>query len=205
MRKIEGRRALEVVAERLLDHDASERPVGLARETGVAETVDDDRELRRRDAEVVEDVAGRPRAGLGLLETARERGVGGRVVEVAGDPVQQRREALPLGVRDGRSGERLAPRPHLRAVALVAAGVASADADQRETSGQETPEIEVVERRDELAAGEIALSAEDHHRARAGDAVHPQLVAQRVRRHQRAPRAARTAAAASRNATLATG
>ena len=93
-----------------------------------------------------------------------------RIVKVAPHVAQSLGESLPgiLGDRGARAGgDRLA---HLFAELLVAP-IAMRDPDHREALGEGLTDGQVIERRHELARGEIAADAEDDHRRRGDDAV----------------------------------
>ena len=93
-----------------------------------------------------------------------------RIGKVAPHVAQSLGESLPgiLGDRGARAGgDRLA---HLFAELLIAP-IAVRDPDDREALGEGLTDGQVIERRHQLARGEIAADAEDDHRRRGDDAV----------------------------------
>ena len=84
-------RRREVVAERLLDDEARPAAVVLP----LAERVDDRRERRRRDGEVVDAVAAEVVLGVELVDEREELVLAALVGEVGRDPVELRGELVP--------------------------------------------------------------------------------------------------------------
>ena len=182
--------AFEVAAERLFDDDPHPAPVlavlvgragGAALlQPGGAEALDDHREQTGRSGQVEDPVAAGALGAVELGQRVGETPVALRVVELALYVVHVA-EHVVAGARLGRAGaeeavDGLVGQPmHL----LVAQRLAPV-ADQREAARQDVVAGQVVERRDELATGEIAGHAEQHDDARLGP------VAERQRRRQRA-------------------
>ena len=108
--------------------------------------------------------------GVDLAQPLAQPAVRFRIGKVALHVAQSLGESLPgiLGDRGARAGgDRLA---HLFAELLVAP-IAMRDPDDREALGEGLTDGQVIERRHELARGEIAADAEDDHRRRSDDAV----------------------------------
>ena len=163
---------VEVLAEGLLDDDLAlevgAEPAG--GEAGLAEVLEDGLEDGRRGRDVEDQLQGAARFLLGGGDLLLERGEGGRVVVAAGLVGRVLLDALPdlgaeiaagelldVGGRLGpelRIGDRLAPEP-----------------DQVEVGGEQAVHGEVVERREQLAGGQVAGGAEDDHAGRLGAAV----------------------------------
>ena len=180
--------ALEIGSERLLDDDA--RPATLraaaasvagCRQSGQLEMVDDHRVERRWDRQVEEPIPGGAAVAVDPIEPLRKLGVGGRIVEgslVVLDPACER---LPdRRLRRPVATVRVDPFEQVVAERLVRQ-LATGEADDGEFRRQEATEQAVVERRRELAFGEIAGRAADDHGARLGHALEPQALPQRIR------------------------
>ena len=72
---------------------------------------------------------------------------------------------MPQRIID-RGGGKLVDLAAQKVAELLAVHLVARDTHQREFLGKQIVLRQVVERRDELALGEISGSAEDHHRAR---------------------------------------
>ena len=103
------------------------------------------------------------------------------VVEVAGHEPEALGELLPDLLAEPGAGV-LAHRVVHDLREVLVGPVAAGEADEREAGRQQPAVGEVVDRRHELLAGEVAGDAEDHHPARARDLREPPVlrVAQRV-------------------------
>ena len=171
-------RGPQVVAERLLDDDAPPRVLAARGEAGAAEAAHDDGELRGRRRQVEEGVAA---GGRRPVEPLLQGVVGRGIVEVALDVAEGLGEGVPGVLGDRGARVLLGLRAQHGAQALVAAHVGAADAEHHQPGRQEPPHVEVVERRHELAAGEVAGDAEDHDGAGARDVGQAEVVPQGVR------------------------
>ena len=178
--ELPGRR--EVVAEGLLDDDAAPRP-GLGRgEAGPLELLAHGGERAGRDREVERVVA----AGAALLvelgDGLGEQVEGGVVVEAAGDEADALGEGAPHLLAE-RGARVLLDRLVDDLAEVLVGPVAPGEPDEREAGRQQPAVGEVVDRRHELLAGEVAGDAEEHQAARSGDAGEALVarVAQRVR------------------------
>ena len=195
---VQRSRGLEVVAERLLDDHARPAPLGAdgaialaRREPGVVEMAHDLRVEARRNGQVEEAVAGGAAVPVDAIEALRELGVGGRVVEVAALVLDRGGDRLP-DLRLDRAVATVLVDPVQQVVAeLVVGPFASREAHAGELRRQEPVEEAVVEGGRELALGEVARRAADDHRARLGDPLVPQALAQRVGLRRRRGRLAR--------------
>src|SRR5699024_11185444 len=200
---VELLRALEVVAEGLLDDDAPPRLVVGRRQAAALELLADDGEEVRRDREVEGVVA--PGAALLVKLTHRlgEEVEGGVVVEDAGDESEALGQGAPDLLAEGRPGV-LAHRVADDLAEVLVGPVTTGEADEGEPGREEAPVGEVVDRRQELLAGEVAGDPEEHEAARPRDprqALVPR-VPQRVdlggdggRAHARPPRRAASTSA----------
>ncbi len=196
---VELARRLEVVAEGLLDHHATPRghPGGVDRRLGqpvLLELRHHGAEERRGDGEV----EGRVAAGAArLVELAHGPAQGGEgvvVVEVARHEAEALGELAPHLLAEGRACvllDRVVD--DLREV--LVGPVAPGEADEREARGQQPAVGEVVDRRHDLLAGQVAGDAEEHQARRARDAREPSVlgIPERVGSHHAAdqPRWAR--------------
>ncbi len=179
---VQRARARQIAAEGLLDHrpgeGALERRVD---QPGRLELLEQGGKGAGRRGEVVEPVALRGAGLVQLLELRAQPREGVGIVEGAGDVAHAGGEILPhLGVH------RLLPRELAHRLAHVArelvVGVgALGDADDAEGGRQVRAEREVVERRNELAVGEVAARAEDDHRTGLGRRLDAEPRAERVR------------------------
>ena len=165
-------RGFEVAAERLFDVHAAPTAVaitiaGFARHAGAAQLTHDLTDELRRDGQIVEVVVCRLVRLGGLGDLGVEPRVRSRILQRAADVVDALPQPRP---QRGSRGSRLV-RFH-RFVEVRAEGlsrvVARGEADDGEMLGQQVVPGEVVQRGDELALGQIAARAEDHHHARIG-------------------------------------
>jgi hypothetical protein len=151
-------------AERLLDDDPHLGLVG-AREAVAAQCLDDHREVLRRGGEVERAVELLARVVVELVQRAAQAVVHVLVVEGARHVarlVEQRVQDLVVGLAPGELRHGLMG---LLAELLVGQ-LRARDADELEALGQRPVRREVVERRQELAAGQVPRPAEDHERGR---------------------------------------
>ena len=178
---VELARGLEVVAERLLDHDASPLVGPLLGETVLLELTDDVAEEARRDREVERHVAAGAAQLVELLDGAAELLEGVVVVEVAGHEAEALGQLLPHLLAERRTRVLLDRVVHDLREVLVRP-VAPGEADEAEAGRQQAAVGEVVDRRHDLLARQVAGHAEQHHAARSGDPGEPAVlrVAQRV-------------------------
>ena len=171
----------EITAERLLDDDAAPGSrCCLVAESSLAETLDHRAVCIRRDRQIEKD------AGISIhrLDAFTQPLVDGRIVQLSVDVMQ------PLGQRIRHVVPRIVHLPEVaQALAEVLAKTlvverASCHADNGKPRRKPLPSRESIQRGQELAACQVAGSAEDHHRRRAGRWLDPQAVPQRVVVHR---------------------
>ena len=156
---------LEVVPERLFDHDPRMR-VLQAVQSRCLELAGDRGEESRRRRKVENAIELARRLIVELVERARELRVDGVVVErsrYVADVCDQAVEHIGIGLAPRESHDRFAR--HLAKVLVRV--ICSRDADEPEAFGQRTVVREVVERRQQLAMGQVAGPAEHHECGRA--------------------------------------
>ena len=169
---VERARAVEVAAERLFDHDPHPAPVvavfaGHTRraalvQPGFAEALDDHREQARRRGQVEDAVAAGVLGRVEAVEGVAQAPVAFGIVELALH-VAHGAQHVVAGARLGRAGAEEAVDRVARQPAHVLPGQRlAAVADQREAERQDVVAGQVVQGRDELAAGEVAGDAEQH-------------------------------------------
>ena len=193
---------LQVVAERLLDHDPPPA-AGLlvVRHPGPLQLLEHGRERGRRDGQVERRVALDPVLVAHLVGARAELVEGVVVVERARHEADVAGQPGPDVLPPRRPGVRLGRLPgHVLEVAV--APVPPGEADQHEVGRQQPAAVQVVHRREQLLAGQVAGHAEHDQRARLGHPGEPTVarVPQRVapRRlqpwigHGTAPRAVRS-------------
>ena len=180
---VERLRALQVVPERLLDHDAFPALAGFGNARR-AEPVDDHGKELRRGRQVEDAVAVGSPLPIHPLQLRGQPAVARLVVERhpdVGDPVGQ---ALPDGAIDWLApGELLHRLLHVGAE-LVFRQRRIGDADHAEAGRQIAIERQVVERWHQLACGQVPGRAEDHHRRRVRGARQDEPVAKHVLRQR---------------------
>ena len=195
---VEGLGAGQIGSERLLDDDA--RPAALRpaaatvarhRQAGPIELVDDLGVQARRDGQVEEPIPRRPAVAVDPVEPPRQLHEGGRVVEVPAVVLDPARERLP-DRRLGRLVTAVLVDPFEQVLAELRVGqISPREADHGELRRQEAAQQGVVERRTQLALGQVTGRPADDHRARLGHPLQPQALAQRVRRRCRRRRGGR--------------
>jgi hypothetical protein len=162
--------AAEIMADRLLDHQPVPAlgrllVVGLSlQHAGGRKPADDRREEVRRGRQVKEAVAQRATFAVDRPQPFAKGGEGGRGVELTADVEERPCEQLPAFGRDRRpsvGGDRLS---HLGLEGRLVP-VSVGDADDGEPFRERLADRQVVEGGHQLAGGEVAADAEDHHRA----------------------------------------
>ena len=153
-------RGLEVAAEGLLDDHAPPARAFLARQPSPTEPLDDGRKEIGRHGEVEEHVAPGPVAALHFLQELAELGIGLVVGELAGLVVEGVPQLAPELLVHRAGGELADLLRLLGAERLVGLGLPR-DADDRELARQEPVGLQVVERGEELALGQVPGGAED--------------------------------------------
>src|SRR3954451_23259335 len=156
-------RRLEVVAERLLDHEA--RPAAIV--SPLAERLDDRGESGRRHGEVEDAVAPELLLLVKLAERVVELVLAAGVGEVGRNVVQLRRELVPGVLAERVARVLLDRRLHVLPKGVVVA-LRARDAHDCEARRQQAADGERIERRHQLLVGEVAGGAEDHERAGIG-------------------------------------
>ena len=167
----------EVIAERLLDHDPGKpvRPI----ELGGTHSLDDHREELRRCGQVVDPVSLGSDLGVDLLEEIAERREVRVVVESTDVVAQHRSERRPVMLVDWCA--RMALDRGMAEVAVLIVGHLRAGIPhERKPRRQETPAAEVVDRRQQLALGEVTRGAEDHKCGGHRGAADPQTGPERI-------------------------
>jgi hypothetical protein len=155
---VELARACQIVSDRFLDHDPRLFP-----EARLADPVNDRREGRGRRGAVEEPPAPGATVDVEGDEALAQRLEGVRVVEWRGDVGKLSRERLPASVVQPVAGELLDPAAGpLAKIRVVEA--APTRADDRVALRQEALAAEIVEGREQFAAGQIAGRAEDDER-----------------------------------------
>ncbi len=198
---VEGIGAREVVPERLLDDEAREAALVLRDHAGGREVVVDRPEHARRDRAVVDAVAARAVGAIELFELLAEAHEVRGVLELARHVVQAAREVGPHHVVDRLAARELADGlAHARAK-LLFADVGQREADDRHARRQEARDGEVVERRDQLAARQVARGAEDDEDARRGGTLGLETGSKGVGGHPWAPEERRSEVASIRPLT----
>src|SRR5438477_668426 len=176
---VELLRGGEVVTERLLDDQA--RPAGRA--PALAERLDDLRERRRRNGEVVdavpEELAVLVAGDDQLLQLVGPVLVG----EVGREVVHVRRERIPDVLAELVARVLLHGLLHVLAPGIVRP-LRAGHPDDCEPRRQELPEAERVQRRHQLLVREVARRAEDDERARLRRAPEREPLEERVVRYR---------------------
>ena len=180
-------RALEVVAERLLDDDPAPAVVlVVVGHAGAPHLPEDDVEHRRRDRQIERGVAANAVRGAEIVEGAIELVERVVVIEGSGNELDVAVEPLPhlLTPRGARVflGRRLG-----QVLEVAVAPVAAGESEQDEVGRQQAAIGQVVDRRQQLLAREVAGHPEDHQRARLGYPRQPPVarIAQRVEQLRR--------------------
>ncbi len=156
-------RAGEAIAEGLFDHQAP--PTRALAEPRRAQTLRRLGVLAGLGGEIEHDAAAGLAGGFDFAQTRGEVLVEARVVDIAGDVEQPLGEGAPhVGIEGGVFGELLDGIEHLLAELIVRERRAR-DAHHGEPGREAAVVSEAVERRQELAAGEVAVRAEDDHHA----------------------------------------
>ena len=154
----------QVAPERLLHHDAI--ALALLRHPGRAQPRGDQPEHIRRRREVEHARRRRAEILLGRVDARREGGVGRVLVETAAQVFDLRHETRPLrGI--GAAATRMRRHRLLDLAAERILLAAARHADDQESLRHVAVEVQVVQRRQQLAPREIARGAKDrdHHRS----------------------------------------
>ena len=178
-RLVESLGALQVVPERLFDHDPLPALARLG-DPGSPQPVDDDGEELGGGRQVKDAVAVGPSLAIEPVELGGQPAVPGSVVERhphIGDPLGK---ALPDGPIDRLASRILLHRLlHVGAELILSEGRVG-DADHAEARRKVAVEGQVIERRHQFARGQVPGGAEDNHRRRVGRAGQDQPVAQDI-------------------------
>ncbi|CAB4707859.1 unannotated protein [freshwater metagenome] len=180
-RAVELARRLEIVPEGLLDHHATPRAVARLRQSMLLQLLRDLPEGTGRDRQVEGVVAAGAAQLVELLDRAPELGEGDVVVEGSRHEPEALRELLPDLLAELRARMGLDRVVHDLGEVLVGP-VAPREADQAEARRQQPAVGEVVDRRHDLLAREVAGDPEQHQAAGSRDARQTPVerVAQRV-------------------------
>src|SRR5699024_8434245 len=173
----------EVAPERLLDHRPAPGAVVGGVEPGVRQLREHLGEGVRRDGEVEGVVAAGAAGAVELADHLGELLERRSVVEGAGDEAEPAAQLLEDALVEAGAGVLGHGCAHVVGEVVVGP-VAAAEADQAEAGRQQTAVGQVVDRRQQLLAREVAGDAEHHHRAGPCDEGHATVpgVAQRIRR-----------------------
>lgn len=172
---VELLRALQVVAERLLDDGAPPAAVLLVGQPVLLELLDDLGEELRRDGQVEGEVAARALRLVQLLDRGPEGLEGHVVVEVALHEAHALAELLPDLFAEGRTGMLLDGVVHDLGEVLVLP-VAAREADEREARRQQAAVGQVIDGGHQLFTGQIARDAKDDQARRPRDAREPSVL-----------------------------
>ena len=142
---------LEVVAERLLDHE----PVPAVLRAPLADLLDERADHRRRDGEVVDAVSARPEVLVHVRERPRDLGPARVVAEVHVEVAHRFGQGLPDVLAERIARVLLDRRLHVLAELVVGAFRARV-AEHGEVARQQLSERERVERREELLVRQVA-------------------------------------------------
>ena len=165
-RVVDGARTLQIVADRLLDHDARRGPRGAIHdEPRAIELFHCGDEQRRRHGQVIQAIAGQPAFVFHDVQPRAEAREG--AVDRGARPEQVRGECRPRMRVDRPPRERLDAGPGELPVVVVGHRFA-ADAGNRHARRQQPVEMEVVERRQQFPVCQVAGAAEDDDRHRLG-------------------------------------
>ena len=149
-------------------------------EARAAEPLDDRAELVRGDGEIKEAAANASPLRVGFLEEGAQplegARIAGRAPEVADAALEVGPEHLVHGLASGEGRDGFLELCPERDVALFPAR----HPDHERAGGERSRAREVVERRHQLAAGEVPRSPEDHDRARVAAAFFDKSPAERV-------------------------
>jgi hypothetical protein len=154
----EPARARQVVPDRLLEHDPRVRS-----QARLADPPDDRRERRGRRGAIEQQPTLRAELGVERHESLAQYAEGVRVVEWRRDVGEPSRERLPAPLVQPVAGEPLDPGPGVFVETRVA-DVTPARTDDRAALRQQALVGQVVERRKQLTASQIAGRAEDDQR-----------------------------------------
>ena len=171
--------ALQVVSERFLHHHACVAATVGLRQPLRAEALRERREPARRDREVEDAVAGGAALAVELVEGLVDRLQAVLGVEVEGAVPQAVCKDVPDVIPQGHAAVLRDARTH-RLTELLGGLLGAPGADDAEAGRQLAVGGQCVERRNQLALGEITGGAEDHHHARQRDAALAKPLAERV-------------------------
>ena len=152
------------MTERLFDDHPAPVPVGLFHESVGRQLLNDRTEEVRRDGQVIEEVLLRGVFLVDLSQRILDLGVKAIVIEIARDIVEALLEPLPQIAVDTVAAVILDVLIDLLAKLFVRQ-LRARHADHRELARQQARTRQIVERRNQHAAGQITGSAEDHHHA----------------------------------------
>ncbi len=178
---VEGARAVEVGAERFLDDDAPPATLGRVGKTRRSQVLDHGRIDGRGNREVEEHALGPVDLRQAGLQPLVER----RIVGFATDVVH------PAGQRFGDLiSASLDPGEFFQAVAelgseCLVVHLAARDADDRELRGKTAASRQAIDRRQKLAAREIARRTKDDERRRPRRRFEPKPIMKRIAVHLR--------------------
>ena len=157
---------LEIAPEWLLHDDAPPAALFLSRQPDLMQLPGDLGEEARRCRQIVQIVAAGTSLGVDLRQGLLEARVGFRVIEVSDDPVETLLEPVPDVLPE--LTRQVGPCLVLQLLAVLLVIEPAREADDSELVGEQPGFGEIVERRDQLAPGQVARGAEDHYRAGTG-------------------------------------
>ncbi len=149
-------------------------------EARAAQPLDDGAELARGHGEVKEPAAHAPALGVGLLEEGAELLEGRRIARRAPHVADAALEIGPERLVDGLAPENAETASFISARNAASLFSRRATPTTSEPAGQRAAAGEVVERRHQLAAGEVPRGAEDHDSASVAAAVLDEPPTERV-------------------------
>ena len=155
--------AVEIDTERLFDDDVDPGALGSLRHAVLAEALGDIGEVLGRDSEVEEPVALGAELLVEIGEEALELFKARIVVEVGRKVPHTIHERLQLGVAGVNAAALENAILHVRGKG--GGQIAARYAHDREVLGEQTLLLQVVQRRQQLALGQVARGAENHHNA----------------------------------------
>ena len=156
------------MAERLFNDHAAPLVFALVGHAGAVQLVDHLGEKLRRHGQVVGPVAGGAALVVAAFASGGEAVEGVVVVEVALDELEALGEALPHVLVELGARAFVDSFAHVR-LEVGLGPVAPPVADQREPARQKAAVGQIVDRRQQLLAGEVAGDPEDHHAGGPGD------------------------------------
>ena len=171
-RRVELTGALQVVAERLLDDHPAPAALLLVGQAGLVQLLAHHLKRLGRDGQIERVVAADAPFSVQFLELLGQPPERSFIVEGAPHEADAPGQPVPHLLTERRAGV-LLDRVVDDLAEILVGPVPSGEPNQCERGWKKAPVGQVVDRRHQLLAGEIARDTEDHHTARARDARHP--------------------------------